>query len=207
MQGLPAIPTKEMGMQQQKMRVEVNASGMQKIASHCGMQAKKKKKKKAVSTKQMEKQRLKSDLRRTMFQQKKRAEELADGMAVRNAALEQLGYKVKEEEIESSTAKEAGNEAATWAAKSAKQNQKYPSRELYHSVSVALQAPPAADKIQQQEKQQFQLEERARTQAAAMILKSRISAERAEEATKFTKAREAGRARRAKAILGNAMRK
>ena len=112
----------------------------------------KQQKKKAVSANQMDKQRLKSDLRRAMFQHKKLAEELANGMDVRNATLEQLGFKVKEEEIITASAKAAGGEAATWAAECAKQNPKYPSRTLCYSVSVALQAPPAS-KIQQQENQ------------------------------------------------------
>ena len=118
-------------------------------------------KKKAVSANQMEKQRLKSDLRRTMFQQKKRAEELANGMDVRNAALEKLGYKVKEEEIITASAKAAGDEAATWAAKCPEEKPKFPSRTLCYLVSVTLQAPPAL-KMQQQENQQLELEERIR---------------------------------------------
>ena len=64
----------------------------------------------------MDKQRLKSDLCRTMFQLKKRAEVLANDMDVRNATaatLEQLDYKVKEEEIITASAKAAGDEVAT----------------------------------------------------------------------------------------------
>ena len=53
-------------------------------------------------------------------------------------------------------AKAAGDEAATLAAKCAEQKQKFPSRTLCYSVSVALQAPPAS-KIQQQENQQLEL--------------------------------------------------
>ena len=51
-------------------------------------------KKKQVSSNQKDKQRVKSDLRRTMFQQKKKkqAEDLANGMDVCNTALEKLGY-------------------------------------------------------------------------------------------------------------------
>ena len=96
---------------------------------------------KAVSANQMGKQRLKSELPRTMFQRKKRAEELVNGMDVRNAAaaaLEKLGDKVKEEEIIVASAKAAGDEAATWAAKCAEQKPKFPPRALCYSVSVAL---------------------------------------------------------------------
>ena len=51
-----------------------------------------------------------------MFQLKKRAEVLANDMDVRNATaatLEQLDYKVKEEEIITASAKAAGDEVAT----------------------------------------------------------------------------------------------
>ena len=116
--------------------------------------------KKAVSANQSHKQRLKSNLRRTMFQQKKRAEELANGMDVRNATLEQPCNKVKEEEIITASAKAAGDEDATWAAKCAEQKPKFPSRTLCYSISVTLQAPPAV-KMQQQKNQQVdELEER-----------------------------------------------
>ena len=151
MQGLSAIPTQEKKIQQRKgslcrnnsqetKGVEGAADGMLPI----GMppQRQQNLKKKAVSANQMEKQRLKSDLRRIMFQQKKRAEELANGMDVRNAALEKLGYKAKEEEIITASAKAAGDEVATWAAKCAEQKPKFPSRALCYSVSVALHAIP-----------------------------------------------------------------
>ena len=83
-----------------------------------------------------------------MFQQKKRAEESANGMDVRNVTLEQLGYKVKEEGIITASAKAAGEEAATWAVKCVEQKQTYPSCSLCYLVSVALQAPPPPVKIQ-----------------------------------------------------------
>ena len=91
----------------------------------------------------MERQRLNGELRRTIFQQKKLAEELAYGMPgmdvpSRNASLEQLGYKVTEEEIITASAKAAGDEAATWAAKCAEQKPKFPSRTLCYLVSFAL---------------------------------------------------------------------
>ena len=76
---------------------------------------------------------------------------MANGMDVRNATLKQLCYKVKEA---------AGDEAATWAAKCSEQKPKFPSRTLCYSISVALQAPPAV-KVQQQENQQVEFEERA----------------------------------------------
>ena len=102
-------------------------------------------------------QRLQSDLCRTMFQQKKRAEELANGMDVRNTALEKLCYKVKEEEIITASPKAASDEVATWAAKCAEQKPKFPSSALCYSVSVALRALPVV-KMQQQENQQLELE-------------------------------------------------
>ena len=138
-----------------------------------------------------------------MFQQKKRAEDLANGMDVRTTALEKLGYKVIEEEIITASAKAAGDEAATWAAKCAEQKPKFPSRTLCYSVSVALQAPPAS-KIQQQENQQLELEERV---SAAAVIKSRNCEERAKEVANVNKQLDAGRARCAKAILAKAMQK
>ena len=60
-----------------------------------------------------------------------------NGMDVCYAAFEQLGYKVKEEEIITTSAKSAGEEAAAWAANCAKQKPKFPSRTLCNSVSVA----------------------------------------------------------------------
>ena len=65
------------------------------------------------------------------FQQRKRAEELTNlngigRMALRNAALEQLGHKIKEEEIITVSAKAEGEKSATWAAKCAGQNNSIP---------------------------------------------------------------------------------
>ena len=60
----------------------------------------------------MEKKTQKDSDRINQFQQKKLAERLAIGMAVRNATLEQLDHKVKEEEIITVSAKAAGEEAA-----------------------------------------------------------------------------------------------
>ena len=74
---------------------------------------------------------------------------------------------------------------------------KFPSRMLYYSVSVALQAPPAI-KIQQQENQQLELDERF---CAAAVMKSRNSEERAKEVVNANKQLDAGRARSGKAIL------
>jgi hypothetical protein len=137
------------------------------------------------------------------FIQRKEAEKLASGMSDRNSALQGAGCKVKEGEIITVSAKAAGDEAATWAAKCAENKQRYPLPDLYHSVSVALQAPPAV-KIRQEENEQLQLEEHART---AAIMKSRNSEERAEEFAEFTKQRDSGRARRAKAIFAKSSQK
>ena len=70
---------------------------------------------------------------------------------VRNAALEQLSDKTKEVEIITVSAKAAGEEAATWAAKCAEQKLQYPSRTLCYSVCLALQlAAPQAVKMEKQ---------------------------------------------------------
>ena len=56
-----------------------------------GIMPPKQQQKKAVSASQMKKQRLKGDIRRTMFQQMRLAVVLANGMDVCNAAIEQFG--------------------------------------------------------------------------------------------------------------------
>ena len=65
-------------------------------------------------------------------------------MALRNAALEQLGHKIKEEEIITVSVKAEGKEAATWAAECAEQKHQYPSSTLCYSVSLALRRTPSA---------------------------------------------------------------
>ena len=74
-----------------------------------------------MSEKQIEKKAQREADRLDQFQQRKRAEELTNGMALRNAALEQLGHKIKEEEIITVSVQAAGDEAASWAAKCAQQ--------------------------------------------------------------------------------------
>ena len=61
-------------------------------------------------------------------------------MALHNAALKQLGHKMKEEDIITVSGKAEG-EAATWAAKCAEQKEQYLSHTLCYSVSLALRAP------------------------------------------------------------------
>ena len=63
---------------------------------------------------QIEKKAQRKANRIDQFQQRKRAEELTNGMVLRNAALEQLGHKIKEEEIITVSAKAEGEEAASW---------------------------------------------------------------------------------------------
>ena len=67
-------------------------------------------------------------------------------MALRNAALEQLEHKIKEDEIITVSAQAAGYEAAFWAAKCAEQKHQYPYCTLCYYVSFALQAPQAVKK-------------------------------------------------------------
>ena len=64
---------------------------------------------------QIEKKAQREANRIDQFQQRKLAEELTNGMVLRNAALEQHGYKIKE--FITVSAKAEGEEAATWAAK------------------------------------------------------------------------------------------
>ena len=89
---------------------------------------------------QIEKKAQRETERLEQYQQRKQAEELANGLALRNAALEQLGHKIKEEEILTVSAKAEDEEASTWAAKCFEQKQQYPSRTLCYSVSLAFQA-------------------------------------------------------------------
>ena len=86
------------------------------------------------------------------FQQRKLAEQLAIGIAVRNATPEQLGHKVKKEEIITVSAKAAGEEAAAWAAKCAAQKQ-HPSRTTWQNVLFGIRRAPSPSgyQIQQQE--------------------------------------------------------
>ena len=147
----------------------------------------------------MEKKTQRHSDRINQFQQKKLAERLAIGMAVRNATLKQLGHKVKEEEIITVSAKAAGEEAAAWAAKCAEQKQQYPSRTLCYSVSVALQAPPVI-KIQQQE--YHAISNRDVEQLCDLIIEKR-----AEELARACMSSNAARQRRAVAVLKRALTK
>ena len=79
-----------------------------------------------MSEKQIEKKVQREACRIDQFQQKKRAEELTNGMILRNAALQQLGHEIKEEEIITVSAQATGDEAAAWAAQCAEQKYQYP---------------------------------------------------------------------------------
>ena len=89
-------------------------------------------------------------------------------MVLRNATLEQLIDKIKEEEIITVSAKAEGEDAATWAAKCAEQKQQYPSRTLCYSISLALQAPHAV-KMEKQENRDSDIIDRDTKQLCAMI--------------------------------------
>ena len=73
------------------------------------------KQKRAMSEAAIEPRRERDKNRMNCFIQRKEAEILASGMYARNSTLEGVGYKVKEEEIITVSAKAAGNEAAAWA--------------------------------------------------------------------------------------------
>ena len=87
---------------------------------------------------QIEKKAQREADRLNQYQQRKLAKELANGMALCNATLEQLFHKIKEEEIITVFAKVEGEEAATWAAKCPEQKQQYPSHTLFYSVSLSV---------------------------------------------------------------------
>ena len=120
-------------------------------------------------------------------------------MALHNAALEQLGHKIKEEEIITVSAKAAGEEAATWAAKCAEQKQQYPSRTLFYYVSLALQAPQA---FKMKKKENRDIRDRDAKQLCAVIRE-----ERAEELARADMGNNAARKSHAIAVLKSALTK
>ena len=148
---------------------------------------------------QIEKKAQRETERLKQYQEGKLAEELANGMALRNAALKQLIHKIKEEEILTVSAKAEGEEAATWAAKCSEQKQQYPSRTLRYYVSLALQAPQAV-KMEKQEHREIR--DRKVQQLSAMIRE-----ERAEKLSRAGMENNAARKRRAMAILKSALAK
>ena len=106
------------------------------------------------------------------FQQKKLAEQLTIGMAVRNATLEQLGHRlrVKEGEIMMVSAKAVGEEAAASAAKCIEQKLQYSSRTLCYLVSIAFQAPQA---VKMEKPENLDICHRDAKQLCAVIRKER----------------------------------
>ena len=133
------------------------------------------------------------------YQQRKRAEELANGVALCNAALEQLDHKTKKKEILTASAKAEGEEAATWAAKCSEQKKQYPSCALCCSVSLALQAPQPV-KMEKQENSEIRYRK-------AQQLYPMIREEGAEELSRAGMENNAARKRRAMAILKSALAK
>ena len=105
---------------------------------------------------------------------------------LRNGALEQLGHKIKEEEI-------------IWAATCAQQKHQYPSRTLCYSVSLALQAPQA---VKKEKPDNREIRVRDAKQLCAEIRK-----ERADELAGVGMANNAARKRRAMAVLKSALAK
>ena len=128
---------------------------------------------------------------------KKKTEELVNGMAVRNAILEQLGHKVEEEELIQISAKAAGDEAAAWAAKCADEKHQIPSRSLCCSVSIALQSQWAV-------KIEIEHEGNIRTTEQMCAL---IREERAETLARLEKGKNSARARRAWSLLQKHLKK
>ena len=145
---------------------------------------------------QIEKKAQREADRLDQYQQRKRAEDLANGMALRNAALEQLGHRIREEEIMTVSAQAAGDEAASWAAKCAEQKHQHPSRTLCYSVSLALQAPQAVKR--------GKVENRNICDRDVKLLCATIKKERAEELARAGMENNAARKRRAMAILKSA---
>ena len=152
-----------------------------------------------MNEKQIEKKAQREADRIDQFQQRKRAEELTNGMELRNSALEQLGHKIKEEEVITVSAQAAGDEAAAWAANCAEKKYQYPSRTLCYSVSVALQAPEAL-KIEKQENGE-------RSNQNTKDLCAVIRKERCDEVATAGTANNAARKRRAMAVLKSALAK
>ena len=151
--------------------------------------------KRRMSATQIEKKSQRDRDRIQIFQQKKKAEELANGMEIRNATLEQLGHKVKEEELIKVSAKVAGDEAAAWAAKCADEKPQFPSRSLCCSVSIALQCQWAV-KIETEE-----------NMCTTEQMRALIKKERAETLARFEKGKTIARANRARALLQQHLKK
>jgi hypothetical protein len=132
-----------------------------------------------------------------IFSTKKKTEELVNGMAVRNAILEQLGHQVEEEEHIQISAKAAGDEAAAWAAKCADEKHQFPSRSLCCSVSIALQSQWAV-------KIEIEHEGNIRTTEQMCAL---IREERAETLARLEKGKNAARANHAWSVLQKHLKK
>ena len=152
-----------------------------------------------MSETQIEKKAQREASRIDQFQQRKRAEELTNGMALRNAALQQLGHEIKGEEIITVSAQAAGEEAAAWAAQCAEQKYQFPSRTLCYSVSLALQAPQS----------NLKQEHRRRDRDIRDVKKlcAVIREERAEESARAGMGNNAARKRRALAVLRSSLTK
>ena len=152
--------------------------------------------KRRMSETQIEKKQQRDTDRLNCFQQNKRAEELACGMAVRNAKLEQLGHKVEDQELITISAKAAGDEAAAWCAKCAEGKHSFPSRSLCQSVSIALQSPRA-----------FQIEQEENAGVDTQQLCALNRKERSDAQAQVERSRIAARKHRAKAIMKKALTK
>ncbi len=157
-----------------------------------------------MSEKQIEKKVQREACRIDQFQQRKRAEELTNGMTLRNAALQQLGHEIKEEEIITVSAQATADEAAAWVAQCAEQKYQYPSRTLCYSVSLALQAPQTVGMERQEHDHNH---DRDICHRDAKKLCAVIRKERADETARAGMGNNAARKRRALAVLKSSLSK
>lgn len=155
-----------------------------------------KKPKRKLSDNQLEKKRKRDSDRIQKFQRKKRADELTAGMSVRNAALEQLGYKVNEEERITTLLEDPETHAPSESPSG------YPSRSPSPNNAWSkemVQAHERERRIHQKE-----MAAKFAEDVAATIRCNQQ--QREEELARANKAGIAARARRARAILVKAVR-
>ena len=153
-----------------------------------------KKPKRKLSDYQLEKKRKRDSDRIHKFQQKKRSDELAAGMSVRNAALEQLGYRVQEEECTTSIPDDPNCYIPSVCSSG------YPSRSPSPNGCWSKEMVEAHKR--ERRIRQLEMEAKFAEDVAATIRSNQR--ERKEELAHVQKAGIAARARRARAVLNKA---
>ena len=150
---------------------------------------------------QIEKKAQRKANRIDQFQQRKRAEELTNGMVLRNAALEQLATKSKKKRSSRSLQKLKVKKPLLGLPNVLNKNNSIPHLLRLFSVSLALQAPHAV-KMEKQENRDHDISDRDTKQRCAMIRE-----QPAKELARIGMANNAARRHRAMAVLKSALAK